>query len=297
MDDDFRFFTLSAASRLVLSGGLFAFGIGLELALAPLYWPGILVLAAGWAPLMLKRATNKPEDQGLEQWRPVPMAEIDKLDDSLRSARELRSKVRSVPRIVGLALGLPALVIALGIGAATGRSDLVFVLANAAALLVPALLFGRVSVYAPADIAMKMPCFRALLSERLPETVAVAPYLRFDKDSSGADLPEDLRLMLELKRPPEDFVGMQVQAAINSGPNGRVPYLYAVALTKGKDGRSYKIAERARAEGYVVEPGGEGEYGSVVIRQETEGGGYATTEEDCRRLLEVCLRLLKELAA
>jgi hypothetical protein len=293
VSDDFRFFKLGQGSRLVLAGGLFAAGVALELALrASMFLPGILVVLAGWLPLMLKRATNKPDDQGLEEWRPVPMAEVDKLDDALRESGKLRTRTRSASAGLALGLGIPAFVVFLGVSAATGRTDAYFIGVNAAAFLVPALLFGRVKVFTPAEISMKMPCFRALLSETPPEGIAVAPYMRFDKDKSGADVPEDLRLLYELKRPPADLVGIQVQAAINNGPNGAVPYMYAVVLTKGRKGPSYDVAKRVRSSDYEVEVGGDDEYGTVVLRQETSGGGYNTTPDDCRKLMRLCMKVL-----
>jgi hypothetical protein len=293
MQDDFRFFKLGLASRLVLSGGFFAAGIALELAMrAGMFFPGILVVAAGWLPLMLKKATNKPDDQGLEEWRPVPMAEIDRLDDGLKESKKLGKKTRSTSTALALGLGIPVFIVFLILASTFERTDLSFIGVNAVVLLVPALFFGRIKVFTPSEIAMKMPCFRALLSEPLPEAIAVAPYIRFDKDRNGADVPEDLRLLLELKRPPTDLVGVQLQAAINDGPNGAVPYMYAVVLTKGKGGPSYKVAQRFKSAAYEVEPGGDDQYGTVVIRQETSGGGYETQPVDCARLLRVCLKLL-----
>jgi hypothetical protein len=293
MADDFRFFKLSLASRLALAGGLFAAGAAIELAMrgGPLF-PGLLVVLSGWLPLMLKRATNKPEDQGLEEWRPVPMAEVDRLDDGLRESKKLRKRTSSVSAGLALGLGIPVLLIFLGVSAAAGRTDVYLVGANAAAFLAPALLFGRVKVFVPSEIAMKMPCFRAMLAESLPPGVAAAPYIRFDKDKSGADVPEDLRLLYELKRPPADLVGVQVQAAINNGPNGAVPYMYAVVLTKGRSGPSYDVARRVKSPGFEIETGGDDEYGTVVMRQETDGGGYETSPSDCAKLLALCLKVL-----
>jgi hypothetical protein len=76
-----------------------------------------------------------------------------------------------------------------------------------------------------------------------------------------------------------------------------VPYLYAVVLTKGSAGPSYAAAARTKASGYEVEPGEGGEYGTVVIRQATTGGGYATSEGDCRRLFRLCVQLLERIPA
>ena len=88
----------------------------------------------------------------------------------------------------------------------------------------------------------------------------------------------------------------QVQAAINNGPNGPVPYLYAVVLTRGKDGPAHGAAARLRLKGYEVEAGGDKEYGTVVIRQKTSGGGYHTTPDDCSELASLCYRFLASLA-
>jgi hypothetical protein len=296
MNDEYRFFKLGTGSRIALAGSLWVAGAALELVLSPILLPGIALVLAGWLPLMLRKATNAPEDQGFEEWRPVTMAEVDRLDDGLRQAKGLRRKTFDAGSVAALGLGIPAALIAFLAAGISGRGDAAFVIANGAAFLFPAAAFGRIKVFSPREIGMKMPCFRAALSVPLPAVAAVAPYIRFDKDKAGLDVPEDLRLMLELKRPPADFVGIQIQAAINKGPNGEVPYLYAVVLTKGRAGPSYRYASSVRARGFEVEPGGEGDYGSVVIRQETSGTGYATSREDCEKLATVCGKVLQGIA-
>jgi hypothetical protein len=106
-------------------------------------------------------------------------------------------------------------------------------------------------------------------------------------------VPEDVRLMVEPKRKPEDFVGVQIQAAINKGPNGEVPYLYAVILTKGKAG-TYRKMRGLGVSGYEVEAGGDVEYGSIVVRQSTSGTGYATKPSDCIHLFHVVAEILAD---
>ncbi len=293
MDSDFRLFSFGRPARLVLAGGMYALGAAIQLAfpiVAPL---GIAVAVLGWAPLLLKSATNKPDDQGLEEWRLVSLAEIDRLEDSLRETKKLKRKMAAPRGLLLFVFALPFFLVLLLVGKSMGRADLVFVAVNAAVYLLPSYLFGRVSVFQPKEISMKMPSFRAVLEIPRPEGVTVAPYLRFDKDSKGQDVPEDLRLLFELKRPPSDLVGIQVQAAINKGPNGEVPYLYAVVLTRGTSGPAHLAAEGIRAQGYEVEAGGDGEYGTVVIRQETSNGGYCTTPDDCRGLASTCIEFLR----
>ena len=290
MQSDFRFFNLSLGARLILAGTCSCAAVEIQIAYSTSF--GFAIAALGWLPLMLRAATNKPDDRGLEEWRPVPISEIDRLDDGLRQSKDLRKRTRNWVKSIGLGFGIPLLIAYLVVTAATGREDYWLAGYDLAFFLVPAIFFGRINVFAPPAIEMKMPCFRAFLSEKLPETMAVAPYLRFDKDKSGADIPEDLRMLVELKRPPADLVGVQIQAAINCGPAGNVPYMYAVVLTKGKTGRSYKTAEQIQVPGYIVDAGGDGDYGTVVIRQE----GYVTNPDDCVELQTICIKFLTSIA-
>ena len=297
MEKDFRFLPLGFPARLVVSGCLFALGAALELLFPRTFLMGVAVSMLGWLPLMLVNATNKPKDQGLEEWRLVSMAEIDRLDDSLAQTRKLRRSIGAPGRAALAVFLVVLLVIILATGAASGRLDLVYVALNAAIFLVPAVFFGKVKVHLPVDIALKMPCFRAVLSGTPPAGVAIAPYIRFDKDDKGQDVPEDLRFLFEPKRAPSDLVGIQVQAAINDGPNGPVPYLYAVVLTKGRSGPAHAAASRLRARGFEVEAGGGEDFGTVVIRQSTSGDGYHTTDDDCERLAKLCYDFLASLSA
>jgi hypothetical protein len=290
MQSDFRFFKLSLGSRLILAGAFFVAGV--EIQIASSTFNGLPVAALGWLFLMLRSATNKPDDRGLEQWRPVPVSEIDRLDDGLRQSKDLRKKTRNWADTLGLRLGLPLLIGFRAVTAFADREDYWLAGLDFAFFLVPAIFFGRIKVFAPPAIEMKMPCFRAFLSKKLPEAMAVAPYVRFDKDKSGADIPEDLRMLVELKRPPADLVGVQIQAAINHGPAGNVPYLYAVVLSKGRSGCSYQTAEQLQIPGYLVDAKTDGDYGTVVIRQE----GYATGPDDCVELQRICVEVLTSIA-
>lgn len=292
METAYRILRLGAPSRAVLAGALYALAAFVQVATrsVPL---GFFPVLAAWFVLMPKPTTNKPADLGFEEWRAVSSAEITRIADNLSASRKLRSKVAGP-----VALGVLALA-GLGFGsllALAAWPPASLALFDFALFLVPGLFFGKVKVHVPAEIAFKLPSFLALMDAHLPEGLVLTPYLRFDKDKEGREIPEDLRFMLEPRRKTADLVGVQLQAAINSGPNGQVPYLYAVALTRGSGGAAYANFSRLRARGYVVEPGGDGEYGTVVIRQETSGGGYHTTPDDCRSLLELCAKALSSLS-
>jgi hypothetical protein len=280
MDEAFAFFKLGKSSRLAVAAGCFATGALIQTLFPWGTLPGFALIAAGWAPLALKPVTNKPADQGLEQWRPVSMAEVDRLADKIRHSKE--SRMKSLGGTFGsVALSALLLVCAAAASAIGRRPALLF--ADAFLFLVPALFFGALKVFVPPLLDLKMPCFQALFEEKASDDLVLTPYFRFDKDKEGKDVPEDLRVMVEPKRKPADFVGVQIQAAVNKGPNGQVPYLYAVFLTEGK-GESYRRLLPSRPRGYEVERGGDEKYGSIVLRQETSGTGYATKPSDCARL-------------
>ena len=102
--------------------------------------------------------------------------------------------------------------------------------------------------------------------------------------------------MIELRRNPDDFVGIQLQVAINKGPNGAVPYMYAVFLCRGK-GATFRALSAADYGGYVTEAGGDDEYGTVVVRQQTSGNGYRTTPAQCRHLVDTVVSRMRSLPA
>lgn len=289
MDYEFSSMKLSLSARLALAAGLFSVGALLQVLFGWGLLPGLIAIVLGYIPLRLKPITNKPADQGLEEWRPVSMAEIDKLADTLRESKAIFGK--SIGGSVLMVMLASAVAIAAGVSLAFSP-DLSLILADGLLFAVPAMFFGRVKAFVPHVLSLKMPCFQALFAERIPEHVVVTPYLRFDKDKNGGDVPEDIRLMIEPKRKADDFVGVQVQAAINKGPSAEVPYLYAVILTKGK-GASYRRFEDLRASGYEIEAGGDEAYGSIVVRQETSGTGYATKPSDCVRLFKLICGMLK----
>jgi len=286
----YRFFSMGDTSRLILAGGLFALGAAAQILVGLI--PGLFVIVLGWAPLLLRRVTNKPKDQGLENWRPVTAAEVDRLLDTFAQAVKIRGKLGA--GVALRAFGAFLLIVAIPVSfAASAGGGLVAL--DAALFLIPALFFGKVRVFTPGLIAQKLRGFQAILTEPVPEGYALTPYIRFDKDEEDRDVPEDLRFLLEPKKKADDLVGVQFQTAINKGPQGPVPYMYAVVLTRGRKGPAYEALRNLSVRGFAVERGGDDEYGTVVIRQKTGGGGYHTTTEQCRRLFQVASEAVSSL--
>ena len=287
----FRIPGLGADARLVVFAACAALGITLQIFAPAAFLPATLLVAAPLALLAAKPWTNRPKDKGEEDWQPAGTAEIDRIADAFRAARSIR-----IPFWYRTASGLPLTILfgVLSLVSLPVERRLSLVFFDGLLLLWPTLHFLRILVWVPKNLEMSMRCVQAALSVDPPENVKITPYLRLDRDAQGLRIPEDVRLMVEPRRAREDLVGVQLQVAVNAGPNGAVPYLYAVVLTRGK-GPSWRVAAAFGARGYEVEPGGDDQYGTVVIRQKTENGGYRTDDEDCRRLMRLVFELLQAL--
>jgi hypothetical protein len=255
---------------------------------------GLLVMVPALLLVWSKNYRNRPVDLGFEDWQPASAVEFNRIRQNLAASRERRFSALHKPAL-GTFLIIASLVLAFIFRVSAGRLAGVAFL-DLAALLVPFAFGGNVYLWTPRQLAFRMACLEPVIAAE-PEggDIVVTPYLRLDKDKEGRQIPEDVRLMAEPRRKPADFLGVQFQVAVNNGPNGPVPYVYAVFLCRGK-GPTYEALRRMDFVDYVREPGGDKEYGYVVVRQRTERGGYHTDAGDVRRLYGMVRERLLRLA-
>jgi hypothetical protein len=272
-------------ARLAAFGGLAAVGLALQVLIPDGYgfFPGILVMVPGLLFVAAKNFRNRPMDIGKEDWQPVSVREFDRIKSNLQLTKEKRYAV-----IYRTGFGVFIFIVLAVFSFILWSGDLplgALVAFDGLVLLIPFLFTGNVSLWTPTELAFRMRVFDPILSTEQAEggDIVITPYLRLDKTKEGQQIPEDIRLMVEPRRKPADFLGVQLQVAVNKGPNGNVPYLYSVFLCRGK-GDTYQALSALRFDDYVREPGGDKEYGYIVVRQKTSGTGYHTTEADVRRL-------------
>lgn len=282
--------------RLMLFVCFAAVGIVLQTVLPGFGIPGFLLVVAAAVLMLAKSYKNKPGDLGFEDWKPVSFAEFQRIRTNLE-----RSKKSTLPvyyRRAGVAVFIVPALLLLFISAffsvVRGGSRLPTIVINCLVLAVPLFVSGLVKLWIPKELSMKVALFYPLSLDDKGDDITATPYLRFDRDKEKREIPEDVRFMIEMRRNPEDFVGIQLQIAVNNGPNGAVPYMYAVYLCRGKDETYRKIAKMDFAP-YIKETGGDEEYGTIVIRQRTSGGGYQTTPDQCERLYGSVVDRLREI--
>lgn len=284
---------LAFPARMIVFAGFAAGGLALQVLIPGVlgFLPGVLLMVPGLVFMGARNFRNKPMDVGQEDWQPASVREFDRIKSNLQLTREKRYSViyrAGFGWFIAVVLVVAALVLRGG-GFRLGA----LVCADALVLLIPFLFTGNVSLWTPQELAFRMRVFEPILSSEPAEggEIIITPYLKLDKNAQGQQIPEDIRLMVEPRRKPADFLGVQLQVAVNKGPNGNVPYMYSVFLCKGKS-TTYQTLTAARFGDYVHEPGGDKDYGYIVVRQKTSGTGYATTDADVRRLYDMVKKTL-----
>ena len=244
-----------------------------------------------------KTAAGKKADGGKQTgtWRTVTMTELDRLRNRIGTIQKIKIPLFYYPAL-GILMTIVSITLLVFAGIFTGAAGF-FVILNLYLGFFPFMWFAQIEKWVPA-ISAKLDSFAPVLEARLPEKLRISPMLFFDGD--GADqVPGDIRLMLA-PEPGDELLGAQFQISYNNGPNGAVPYVYAVFITKGK-GKMWQSLKDLRAARYLTEPGSSTEgdtlYGTVVLRQDTNSrsDGYHTNEKDVRELFGLVSGALEKL--
>jgi hypothetical protein len=279
---------LAFPARLAVFAGFAVVGLALQVVIPGGYGflPGVVVMIPGLIVSWARNFRNKPMDVGQEGWQPASVREFDRIKSNIELTRQKGYSI-IYRNGFGWFIAIVLLVFTFIFNGADNRLG-ALLCADALVLLLPFLFSGNVSLWTPLELAFRMRVFDPILSSEVAEggDIIITPYLKLDKDPEGHQIPEDIRLMVEPRRKPQDFLGVQLQVAVNKGPNGSVPYMYSVFLCRGK-GATYESLAAEKFPGYVHEPGGDKDYGYVVVRQQTSGTGYHTTDADVRRIFEM----------
>jgi len=205
--------------RLAAFAGFAILGFALQIIIPNGYGfiPGLIVMVPGVIFLAAKNFRNKPMDIGKEDWQPASVLEFDRIKSNLQLTRQKRFSVIYRP---GFGVFIAIVLFVLALIQREGLGGIVFI--DALVLLIPFLFTGNITLWTPQELAFRMRVFEPILSSAPAEggDIIVTPYLRLDKNKEGQQIPEDIRLMVELRRKPADFMGVQLQVAVNKGPTG-----------------------------------------------------------------------------
>lgn len=316
----FRFArSLPYRRRLPLAFGLMGAGLVVQVALlGGQNWAlGLPLSFAGVALLLVAGYRNTEETTGpAESWRSARRAEVERILEISRKQGQWDQDAVDITNGTGIMalLGVVmvlALVTAIVPEVAVKFSDApsgahpdwlprlrLMLLSDFALMLLPFWFTGTRSVLKNGKLVNK-----AKLLLEVDEAFA-----RLKRDGETFDfqlqtvptgegsghVPVDVKAAIRFAAGPPEFLGLQMQVAINSVQGSDYPYFYCVLVAKSAFG-PLRVAPPPR--GLVVEPSAETDVQVVVIRQETtKKSGYHTGQTAARRILEFSLEQARGLA-
>jgi hypothetical protein len=297
------FYTLAALLQFFMADGFFLLRLC-----------SFVLLAVPFFFLSAKSFSNKIVDVGKEDWKPVTQKEIDRLQDRLANIRKVKTPIYYNKFFaIMLMIFFPFVLCMIW---ALFDPPLIFIFIDLFLVFLPFFWFARVDKWYPADLAAKLAVFMPVITYSFGENYKLTPMLRFVEDKEGRKIPEDVRFMLEFSNfvcsdgksqgvsNPADaengLLGVQFQATFNNGPNGKVPYLYAVFITKGGS-RAWNALQQLSYKRFITEKTESEEngkvYGTVVLRLDTKSraDGYHTKSADVKQLAENVTKALANL--
>ena len=190
---------------------------------------------------------------------------------------------------------------------------------DALTLLAPLWIFGRVKAWEPPNIRIRLDqlthIYRAMSSSPALEC---QPCLQVAKSKEGT-VPVDCKLMYKIKDTDAAFMGVQVQTSLNDVQGRKYPYTYCVLIAKPElnlidkakkeiempppggfplpvfglfsDSNTQKESKFARYGEALVELKKQGEVDIAVVRQNTKGTGYTTSQEQAMAVFAAAYRL------
>lgn len=264
-------------------------------------WAVILTLLV--YPVWLLRTGSKPGKSSekkaagkTDTWKPVTLTEVDRLRTKLQSIRKVKTSDTSY-LLFCLLMTFAFFTLAIITAIFTGIVGFCLVI-ELYIIFIPFIWLARLDGWNP-QIADSIEAFKPILNAVVPDELQLSPLLHFDGSDGMTEnsLPADIRVMLAPgeampRNVRDELLGAQFQLSYNTGPNGKVPYIYAVFITKGK-GKIWQTLKETKVSNYKIESSSSEEggvvYGTVVLRN----GGYHTAETDVKNLFTNVVIIMK----
>jgi len=297
-----------AAAALVLAG--LAAQTQLSFTAPPQILLGtLLILLAGTAFLLVKgydlAPTGKLRAGEWEKTTRDRFQEVSKLEKSMwRWDQSFVDITCPLGFLTLAALALAGLVVFSFLVMQYGTRDWAPVFAaDAVVLLLPHWIIGTRRTWRPVALRQQIEALETALARM--DAFKIAPFEvhpMFQMAGEGSKrVPVSARVFVRFTKAPEDFLGMQLQVAINNVQGTKYPYLYAVLIAK----QSFGLLDpkrldfvRQRVGGLTVESKRESDTHVIVLRQKTtRQSGYHTKTAAIREITESAWLAAMELAS
>ena len=296
--------SMAFGRRLALSLALIALGLMVQAAMVQIL-PGILLVALGNALLLAAGYNNIVDLRGYEadaEWQKVERKRLDEIWELHKRIRKWDRSlvdVTSVPGLLMFLLIALALFVAFTASGDQGTIEVYAIAANAAVLLLPHWLTGVRRILTLPKLLLKLKTLAWLLDEFASELEKdKADVMMLLQGGAAAKLPSDVKLRIVPRGAAADFLGLQVQMAVNEVNGSSYIYLYAVLIAKSGFGLRAKTDAWSPPDKVIKEYPAQPDVEVLVIRQyTTRQSGYQTKPAAMRKILRESLVLARRVAA
>ena len=272
--------------------------------------PGVV---AGVALLLVRGFDNTtPLRRSTDEWRPARRIEVERILELNRKQRKWDQDAIDITNARG-GLVFVALLIALAgvwmyvinsrLSDPSGRY-IQMLAANAAVMLFPFWFTGVRSILKNDRLVIKAEML--LRIEDAFNKGAKSPREEFKYQIQTAEakrgegeMPCDVKALVRFHDGPSDFLGVQMQIAINSVQGTDYPYLYCVLVARESFGELSKTAKpEPPPRNIVLEPKHENNVHILVVRQKTtKNSGYHTNQKTAHAIFDYAIRSARRLIA
>jgi hypothetical protein len=260
------------------------------------FWIGLPLVVAGVCLLLVKGYENKGAQAGpAGEWRTATRKELERILSINREQNQWDKDVLDITcgrGCIVLLLIIGAMVIGAVLLVDTVQFEILeMVVANAAVCLLPFWVTGVRFILKNDDLVVKVTMLLEIeaafqAGKKEGEEIQFQLQTRKAQDGSG-DVPTDTKAVLQFRNAPAEFLGVQMQVAINNVQGTSYPYYYCVLVARPAFGG---LKPRPAPTGIVIEDKREGDVDIAVVRQATsKTSGYHTDAAAARRVFECAL--------
>ncbi|MDX9973771.1 MAG: hypothetical protein RBU21_12370 [FCB group bacterium] len=293
---------LPYTARLIAALLLMAAGLGVQAllfegpwaaGLVPLFLGVLLLLPKGYDNSVSLKAANK-------DWRPAKRAEVERILELNAQQKRWDSDAFDITSGKGLGmlvLTVIAMFLLLGYLERLGTSDQtrLMVAANAAVMLIPFWISGVRFILKNDKLVVKTKMFLNM-ETRFDTEKRDGEEFGYQLQTARAikgtgEVPRDVKAVVRFAKGPEEFLGLQMQIAINSVQGKDYPYFYCVLVGKESIGETMENRIERPPSDIVLEPKyQDGVYVAVIRQKTTKNSGYHTNSKAAAKIFGYALK-------
>ncbi|OQA00103.1 MAG: hypothetical protein BWY70_00804 [Bacteroidetes bacterium ADurb.Bin408] len=306
----FHFFkSLKYPIRLTLSLLLIIVGLAMQFFMFRLF-PGLLLVFAGNLLLLVKGYDNRLKLGRYDhnaQWKNISREQVDKLEQMHKKIKSWDKSLLDITNTLGFWMFVIIVIIItyLFVNGNNTYNKSYYILAfDIIALILPHWFTGVRKILTLPELIMKINTFKSMLklfqgkmaSCQVDFFVQLIEGEKRKEKKKNIPLPNDIKLKITPKYPPENFLGIYAQISINDVSGTKYPYFYTVFVAKPE----YKLHQRTSfykpTAGLIKKYTTQKEVDVLIIRQfTTRTSGYHTSVKAINKIMTDTLTVLDKL--